>query len=535
MTAPHLPHVRASLRASLAVSAAMLPLAALTTPALAVDAPAASHPSVAAAAPANSINGLDPRTIDANARGALTIHAVHTTTTSTGQVVRTPVPNVTFQVSRVGGIDLSTASGWERAFEYYADPAAARANLGPAVVSDRPDTEGNVTVSDLPVGLYYVHAVTQPGANDLETVDFSDFLITVPMVSGGEDTHWLYAVDAYPKSSATGIIKTVTDSGALRPGAVLTYRLDATISSADPAANAGYRIIDDLGASVVPGRTPTMHTSDYLTYLDGSWRSPVSVATTGTAGHALTACTTAAATSCDYTLELSGSRVQATMTAQGAAALAAAKTADSSATVQIALQAKVRATVDAATTGAALALPNTAQLVAHTGATPVGSNTVRTVYAPLRLHKVDATNKGNLAGAVFALYATEADALARRNVIATSAATNSAGLTSVTGLHVNDITDDQPSSTSYWAVETTAPTGYTALDKPFRVKVLSDGSTVGADGSGGVPVLNHRAPSGVLALTGSDAAMLGSIALVLTGAGGAFLLAGRRRREREDI
>ena len=82
---------------------------------------------------------------------------------------------------------------------------------------------------------------------------------------------------------------------------------------------------------------------------------------------------------------------------------------------------------------------------------------------------------------------------------------------------------------SFWVVETTVPEGYAAVPGPVEVKLLQDGSTVGADASFGFPVPNPR--SGPLPHTGSDTLPLVLLAAGLVAAGGLLMLAGRRRHQ----
>ena len=321
-------------------------------------------------------------------------------------------------------------------------------------------------------------------------------------------------------------------------------------------AGAAYAIVDDLAAMVVPGSSPVRHTSDYLEFAAADWTGTVVVSLTAPTVTALTICPDGvdidAAPTCDLILTRTATSVTVAMTDRGLAALAAAKAAVGTAKVQMTVEARVRSAVVGATqapAGAAwtalapvLHLPNRAMLLPHgtrpdpsggelpgTSADLVPSNAVVTLYSSLRLHKVDAGTGAGLAGAVFTLYRTREDALAGRDPLAVSKATDSRGLTEFAGLHVTDYQNDAADDDSFWVVETTVPEGYAAVPGPVEVKLLQDGSTVGADASFGFPVPNPR--SGPLPHTGSDTLPLVLLAAGLVAAGGLLMLAGRRRHQ----
>ncbi|MDO5501997.1 MAG: SpaH/EbpB family LPXTG-anchored major pilin [Actinomycetia bacterium] len=461
-----------------------------------------------------------------------------------------PVAGVVFTVSQVEGVDLSTTAGRAAAQEYLEDLGSARENLGRSWTTAATNTQGQAVLRDLPVGLYLVHeqaAHAADGSIDPRLVGGRDFLVTIP-TSDPVTGAWNYDVHVYPKNSSVEITKTVRDGNlgvdgedAPTAGSVLTYEIAADIphdglrvfggrclvdgavaSGGDldehgfgpdgmcaagasfDATGAAYEIIDDLSTAVVPGVSPQQHTSDFLEFQAADWAGSVQVSLTG-AG-VLTACAAPGDSGCDYTLTQTSERVVVSMTAAGLTKMAAAKADDGSAQVRVQIQARVRDAVvtaltqtddgrSAAVPVAVLTLPNTAVLIptgpAQDAGTHVPSNPVRTIYGTLKVHKLDASDQRPLAGAVFTLYRTEADALAGRAPVAVSAPTNAAGMTQIPGLHVNDLQNDGPATDSYWLVETTVPEGYTASGEPIQVRVLSDGRTEGADVTLGVPVPNH--------------------------------------------
>lgn len=287
------------------------------------------------------------------------------------------------------------------------------------------------------------------------------------------------------------------------------------------ASGAAYEIIDDLTEGSVRGSAAGRSTNDFLEFRAGDWDGSVSVALTGRSPRTLAQCVSGASSDCDYTLSLEPHRIAVAMTDRGLATLASARASDDTAKVRVDAQARVRpgrdgspAPVETATrhssdelAGAVpafvLTLPNTAVLFPNgtskrTG-TPVESNTVVTKYSTLTLHKISKHDGDSLAGAEFTLYRTRGDAEARANALAVSAPTDKAGMTQFAGLHVTDYQNDTFTDDSYWIVETRTPVGYRSAGHPIEVKLLMDGTTVGADHTLGKPIVNERGdtPGGV--------------------------------------
>ncbi|NNM47256.1 SpaH/EbpB family LPXTG-anchored major pilin [Knoellia koreensis] len=512
---------------SLAVPATAAPLAAA--------APAVAAPTAAPSA----FTPVDPTEIPADATGRLVIHKHlqagldQTAYPADGTALTLPdearaIAGAVFTVTRVDGVDVRTTDGWKQVQAYQEDLTAARANLGATVKAAPTGSDGVTVVGDLPVGLYLVHevGVMGPGGSpDPSYLGAADFLVTIPMVAPS-GTSWSYDVNVYPKNSKLGVTKTVADGNAGVAGQdapvaghVLTYTIDADIPRG--VALPAFAVRDDLATAVVPGSNPVRHTSDYLELSGAGWTGAVTLAVVGAATSPLVACAEGTTTGCDYVLERTSSSVAAAFTASGLTRLTTLSAFDPGAVVRLTLQARVKASVTETTTmasrelargGAApvLTLPNTA--VACTTGMPVGaasggaaplasvascgvaSNTVRTVFSTMRIHKVAASTGADLAGARFTAYRTEADARAGRNPVAVSAPTDADGMTQLPGLHVNDLQNDGPATDSYWLLETTAPTGYVASGEPIRVRVLQDGRTEKADATGGVRIVND--PSG---------------------------------------
>lgn len=494
--------------------------------------------------------GADPTRIDPTATGTVTFHkfvnlkldpAQHNGSEINVPNSATPLAGVVFTLTRINDIDLTTSAGWQRAYAYRTNLAAAAAAGGQTWTAPPTGTDGVSTLTGLPVGLYLLRQASAPiaGTTSVQT------LLTVPMVSPTRDGEWMYGVHVYPKGDVPQISKTVTDGNAgvdgqdaPVAGRVLTYNFESGLPSdlrslggtcdrngridAGPsldgagfaphgmcadgavwsgrAGDAAYRIVDDLTTMKVPGTS--QHTSDFVEFMGDGWVGNLSASLPG---GPLVACTTAATTACDYVVTRTAGRVQIDMTTRGMIALTAAKDESQTAKLSVSVQARVRAAVTTATTqtpaqlaGAVpafvLDLPNKVLLFpsgpsVHAGR-PTSSETVVTKYTSLKLHKINSSTGADLTGAAFTLYRTLDDARAGRNPLAQSAPTDQAGMTQLAGLHVTDFQNNAGDDDSYWVVETTTPKGFTGLSGPFEVKVLQSGATVGADETLGFPVVN---------------------------------------------
>ena len=104
------------------------------------------------------------------------------------------------------------------------------------------------------------------------------------------------------------------------------------------------------------------------------------------------------------------------------------------------------------------------------------------------LHKKDSQSSAALAGAVFSVYPSRADALAGTNAISvggvSSWTTDASGNLVISGLRYSNwangatVTPGQPGYQSYWLVETKAPSGYELLAQPVETTVTSNDPSV---------------------------------------------------------
>lgn len=142
--------------------------------------------------------------IEAGNTGSLTIHKhVQDEQYSTpGSPAGKPLAGIEFTVTEVTHegepLDLSTAEGWELAEAVIEGDAPALPegfSLGEYDVVTT-DSDGAVTLADLPLGLYLI---TETGFGDNDVVDpAAPFWVSVPMPDA--DGGWIYDVVAYPKN-----------------------------------------------------------------------------------------------------------------------------------------------------------------------------------------------------------------------------------------------------------------------------------------------------------------------------------------------
>ena len=470
----------------------------------AVAAPAVAAPAVAAPGAGSTHVASRQAVVAQNTRSAaLVVHA-----SADGR----PTAGVRFDVSRVDGVDLGTVAGWDAVTTLSGDPAAVRARLGSTVTTAPTGADGSTRLSGLPIGLYLVHnaRVLRPdgSVDDSATVP-RDMLVTLP-TRDEATASWLFDVDVHPKPDPTTITKSVAD-GHASTGRVLTYTLDSSLPS---QPRTGYTVVDDLTSVTVPGtRRPS---SDFLEFTAADWTGEVTVATvTGGTVSVLTVCPPTPTPSCDYVLQRSPARVSVEITDHGRQALQRAEDASAGSLLRVTAQARVRPAADTAATrqsaaqlgGAVpsqvLTLPNRALLLPNGGSgTGVSSNTTTTTFATAKLHKIDEADGRPLAGAQFTLYRSRPDATAGRNPVAVSEPTDAAGMTQFAGIQVSDIRNGAPAQDRWWLVETRAPRGYVRRTEPVVLRLLADGSTLGADSTLGLPIRNRIDADGSSSTTG---------------------------------
>lgn len=417
-------------------------------------------PATAAEAPANN-----PATIDVSKDGQaeLQIHKLlnptGTPTEGNGlpdsNATGTPLAGIEFQITKVPNIDLKTEDGWKEATDLTADQAKGQINAADTI-SKTTDTNGLADFTDLPFGLYYVHENLTAAQLAEGITGAEDFLVTLPLTHPTDQNSWLYTVHVYPKNSKSAIDKTVEDAGATTIGDTVTWDIKADIPSAKETDH--YSIEDQLDSRLD-------YTGATVTLSDG----------------------TAIALGTDFTVTpaagtANGPKVTITFTAEGLKKLFAAKSADPTAQVLVKLDTTVNASVatgDGIIKNQAVLFPNNASTT--TGGVP--SPEPETKWGSIDILKK--SDKGDLLkGAVFSVFASEADAKAGTNPISvngeTEFTTNDQGVVNITGLRVTNWENGQVLNPerNYWLVEVKAPDGYELQTAPKAVTVHDNDTTV---------------------------------------------------------
>lgn len=153
----------------------------------------------------------------------------------------------------------------------------------------------------------------------------------------------------------------------------------------------------------------------------------------------------------------------------------------------------------------------------------VESNEVQTEWGGVKLVKhVTGDTAKTLTGAVFQVFATEADAVAKANPIAIN------GVSEFTTDDAGEIVIDGLKIGNYWIVETKSPAGYRLNQDPIAVTVVSGGLTA----YNIYNVANAPVPPFSLPLTGAvgTAVFTGSGLLLMAGAAVAAVTLRRRMR-----
>lgn len=375
--------------------------------------------------------------------------------------------------------DLSTNAGWDALGALGGDISKVTSSeLSTTKIA--PITTGADGIADfagIPVGAYLVTETLAP----MGATAVAPFLVTVPITNPADPTGWLYTVNVYPKDSMVNMpTKTVNDANATKIGDNVTWTILGDIPT--PKDTDGSALpIDGYGVKDVLDMR--------LKY--GS----VVVSTTGSAGTTLTAgtdytVTAEPATKAD-TDNTTSQTVMVKLTASGLTKIAAAKAADATAQVKVALTTLVSG--NGAIPNSAMVYPNAASFDIQPGEPggPVPTdpeNPAITKFGNVTIAKVDAGNSDPVAGAVFSIYASQSDAESQTSPIAlagnTTFTTDASGLATFTGLHQSgwyngaavDSTD--ANYKYYWIVEVQAPSGYELLSKPVQVAVGDDNTTV---------------------------------------------------------
>lgn len=153
------------------------------------------------------------------------------------------VEGVVFEAVKVDNYDLTKPESWNNLDKLAAaastagtpvtgNAANANAKLGTVVARATTDANGDATLGNLPVGLYYLVETSISGAKiDGKPVTISKkavpFFVTVPYPKAGNA--WIYNVHVYPKNGTSGTIKDVDTSKWQKKGDLLTWNIDQDI------------------------------------------------------------------------------------------------------------------------------------------------------------------------------------------------------------------------------------------------------------------------------------------------------------------
>ncbi len=474
---------------------------------------------------APAASAASPSLPDPGAIGSITIHKVKAPDTATGlphdgtavsTAGLTPVPGVTFTVEQVTGIDLTTNQGWQdaAALSTSFNPGDARgsvtaAGYGLQAAAGSPvttDAGGIASVQALPLGLYLVSETSWPAG----ATPSAPFLVSVPLTDPSTQSSWLYDVHVYPKNSVDGVTKSVADGRATQLGDTVSWRIAADIPNV--AVIDGYQVVDKVDPKL-DYRSAQVSLSDGTTLVRGT----------------------------DYTVvfDPAARQLSIVFTGPGRAVLAAHPTAQ----VVVVVDTVVNAVGEIA--NSALLYPNAHSVDVRPGEPggPVESNPVETKWGSITLEKTD-ENGRPLAGAVFSVYRSEADAESGERAVALGGTSrfrvDAQGQVTIAGLRYSDFANGGAVSPgdagyqSYWLAEVQAPNGYGLLPAPVEFTVTASTTVAGVD----LKVADFQVLGppdcrchGFLPSTGGPARILavGGAGLLLVGL--LLVVASRRRRQ----
>lgn len=162
---------------------------------------------------AMGVSAADATTIDATAKGSITIHKYESstkgpngdgTTNATIPEGAKPLDGVTFTLYQVKNAEELVAyyNGSNNAtwtVDTFVTDGAINSGYS-EYASDKTGTNGVVSFSELPVGLYVVIETAYP---DKVTAPAEPFLVSIPMANPDGETQWMYDVNVYPKNSTS--------------------------------------------------------------------------------------------------------------------------------------------------------------------------------------------------------------------------------------------------------------------------------------------------------------------------------------------
>lgn len=441
--------------------------------------------------------------VDLEEIGSITVHKLTQpdtpgTTPGTGEAVELPtgaepISGVEFEIYQAD-IDLSVAANWADLDELEPPSTAPEEDL----IATGVTVDGVLTFGGLEVGVYYIYETDVTGAVDADgdpitIVGQADpFVVVIPTAIDGD---WVYDVHAYPKNAVGAIEKDVDESEAVGLGDVVSWPITASIPTINKANG------DEFKSIVI-----TDQLDSRLTYQD--------VTSVTYDGGAFT----------DFTVTHVNGLVTFTVNQTGLTTLT---NGNGGGEIKFVINTVVNS-IDPVE-GSVLpggVIENYANL--DINGTDVDSNEVETWWGAIKIVKTDADNDERLEGAVFEVYATQADAAAETDPIEvdgeTQFETGSDGTVIIPGLLVGE---NNTAGKTYWLKEVAQPEGYQLIADPISVTVTAGGTTQAVL----APIDNEKVDFPELPITGANGALLfglGGAAVVAIGLG----LALRARRAR---
>ena len=450
-----------------------------------------------------------PGNIDDGATGSITIVKLEQPDNAGGPATGRPqnvdsmkkLPGATFKVQRVTAVDgvdvtdkgLKDPKAWEALSKATVENSTPGAEVG----SGTTEADGEVKISDLPVGLYLVTETQAPAG----AAEAAPFLVALPFnddkgTADKADDAWNYDVTVYPKNSVSSVAKELneaSDAAALKTGDTVTWN----VTGALPANNENARLT----------------AASYTDTLDARL-GYVKVENVKFAGKALA--------DGDYTVENNGQDVTVTLSD------AWLKQDHPKGDLTFDIVTSMKAGHDDLSDGV---IPNqVTQTTVTNGGKPVTvtSEKPETKWGEVTLAKQDAGNKKRLEGAEFQLFASEADAKAGDNAITvdgenvfTTGDVDLNGDGSVSAdeqgtLRISALNTGAEGSRDYWIKETKAPNGYTlpsgdaAIHKVTVTPGVKTVAEITVDNTANsnitLPVTGAAGTAGLLALAGALAA-----------------------------
>lgn len=131
----------------------------------------------------------------------------------------TPVSGATFIAKKVPGVDLTTSAGQREAAGLTVDEAAGLVTNGSEVARVVTDGQGNATMADLGVGLYFLQETNIKNGY----IGSSPFLVALPLTDPANRDSWLRTVHVYPKDAKVAITLDVIDEHAVAIGETIYW------------------------------------------------------------------------------------------------------------------------------------------------------------------------------------------------------------------------------------------------------------------------------------------------------------------------